>query len=429
MPERTVLYVSHNHPTLHPGGAEAYALELYERVRETEEWNPLFVARIGPNVAQNRTARPGTPFGAVNDDPNQYLVFTETEHFDFFRMTSTDKALYTRHFTSFLEAHQPDVVHFQHTQFIGVELISLVRRVLPEAAIVYTLHEFLPICHNNGQLVRRMSGDLCTESSPRRCHECFPEIPAQEFFLRKRFIQTHFDEVDMFTAPSRFLRDRYIDWGIEPERIVFEDYGRRSRPALPEPSAQQMPKRLGFFGQISHFKGVNVLLRAMRILKEEDVDAHLWLHGANLELQPEEFQEEFNRLFEAVEDYVTFAGRYEHTELPRLMQDLDWVIVPSVWWENSPLVIQEAFMYGRPVICSDIGGMAEKVEHGVSGLNYRAGDPRALARALKEAVTDPRLARRLRSGIPPVFDMEEHVDNLSRLYLELIAERKAEVLV
>jgi glycosyltransferase involved in cell wall biosynthesis len=429
MPERTVLYISHNHPTLHPGGAEAYALELYGRMRESEEWNPLFVARIGPNVAQNRTARPGTPFGGVNEDPNQYLVFTETEHFDFFRMTSTDKALYTRHFTSFLEAHRPDVVHFQHTQFIGVELISLVRRVLPEAAIVYTLHEFLPICHNNGQLVRTMSGDRCTESSPRRCHECFPQIAPQEFFLRKRFIQTHFDEVDLFTAPSQFLRDRYVDWGIAPERIVFEDYGRRRRPPPRDGSTQRLPNKVGFFGQISQFKGANVLLRAMRILAEEGVDAHCWLHGANVELQPEPFQQEFNKLLGETEDCVTFAGRYDHDDLPRLMQDLDWVVVPSIWWENSPLVIQEAFMHGRPVICSDVGGMAEKVDHGVDGLHFRAGDPRSLADTLKVAVTDPALARRLRNGITPIFDMEEHVQNLTRIYDDLTARRRTEVLV
>ena len=55
-------------------------------------------------------------------------------------------------------------MHFQHTQFIGLELISLVRKLLPETAIVYTLHEFLPICHNNGQLVRCL---LYTSPSPR----------------------------------------------------------------------------------------------------------------------------------------------------------------------------------------------------------------------------------------------------------------------
>jgi glycosyltransferase involved in cell wall biosynthesis len=427
MSKRTVLYVSHNHPTLHPGGAEAYALELYERMRATEGWSPLFLARIGPNVAHARTARPGTPFSGVGDDPGQSFVFTETEHFDFFHMTSRDKSLYTRHLTAYLEAHRPDVVHFQHTQFIGVELISLVRRLLPQAAILYTLHEFLPICHRNGQLVRARSGERCTEASPRRCHECFPEIAPQEFFLRKRFIQTHFAEVDLFLAPSRFLLERYVDWGIPRERIRFEDYGRARRAPLPAPPASRMPNRLGFFGQLSHFKGVNVLLKAMRILGEDDVDAHCWVHGANVELQPEPFQEEFHGLLADTEGRVTFAGRYEHDELARLMEGLDWIVVPSIWWENSPLVIQEAFLHGRPVICSDIGGMAEKVEHGVNGLHFRAGDPRSLAETLRRAVADPRLAQRMRAGIRPIFDMEEHVANVTALYDELTARRAMEV--
>jgi glycosyltransferase involved in cell wall biosynthesis len=429
MSKRTVLYVSHNHPALHPGGAEAYALELYERMRESEEWDPLFLARIGPNVAQQRAARPGTPFAQVNDDPGQSFVFTETEHFDFFHMTSTDKSLYTRHLTAYLTTHRPDVVHFQHTQFIGVEMLSLVRRLLPDAAIVYTLHEFLPICHNDGQLVRTRSGERCTESSPRRCNECFPHIAPQEFFLRKRFVQTHFDAVDTFLAPSRQLMERYVEWGIPRERIRFEDYGRRRRATAPATSERPggAPNRIGFFGQLSHYKGVTVLLEAMRILGEAGIDAHCWLHGANVELQSEEFQQKFRELLDQTRDTVTFAGRYEHAQLPRLMEQLDWVVVPSVWWENSPLVIQEAFMHGRPVICSDIGGMAEKVRDGVDGLHFRAGDPQSLAAALSRAVRNPALATRLRAGIQPVFDMEDHVSNLTTLYDDLLAQRAMEV--
>jgi glycosyltransferase involved in cell wall biosynthesis len=427
MSPRTVLYVSHNHPVLHPGGAEAYALELYERMRESDEWDPLFLARIGPNVAQQRAARPGTPFAQVGDDPGQSFVFTETEHFDFFHMTSRDKSLYTRHLTAYLQAHRPDVVHFQHTQFIGVDVLSLVRRVLPGAAIVYTLHEFLPICHNDGQLVRRRSGERCTEASPRRCHECFPEIAPQEFFLRKRFIQTHFDAVDLFLAPSRHLLERYVDWGIPRERIRFEDYGRRPRAPLPARSEDGAPNRIGFFGQLSHYKGVAVLLEAMRILTDAGVDAHCWLHGANVELQGEEFQARFHALLDATREHVTFAGRYEHAQLPRLMEQLDWVVVPSIWWENSPLVIQEAFMHGRPVICSDVGGMAEKVRDGVDGLHFRAGDPHSLAATLSRAVRSPQLARRLREGIQPIFDMEDHVASITTLYDDLLARRAMEV--
>lgn len=418
-----VLYVAHNHPTLHPGGAEAYALELYEAMRERPDVEPLLLARIGSNVARQRVAHPGTPFSSVNDDPNQYFVFTETDHFDFFTLTSRDKSLYSRHLTDFLLAQRPDVVHLQHTHFIGVDLLSQIRRVLPEAAIVYTLHEFLPICHRDGQMVRTFGNELCEEASPRRCHECFPQISEQSFFLRERFVKGQMENVDRFIAPSAQLMDKYLGWGIEPERIEVEEYGRRS-PAQRAPAPQsKAPTNIGFFGQLSYFKGGKVMLEAMSML-EEGVEAHLWLHGANLELQSQEFQEEFARLHEPLHGRVTFRGPYRHAELPKLMADLHWVLVPSIWWENSPLVIQEAFFHGRPVICSDVGGMAEKVRDGVDGMHFRVGDAHSLARTIESAARNPRLWRSLRDGIREPHAMDRHVDHLLETYEKLLTERK-----
>lgn len=418
MSRKRILYVLHNHPSVIPGGAEAYALELYEAMRASDEFEPLLVARIGSTVAVRRSPHPGAPFSAVNGDPNQYFAFTETEHFDFFYMTLRDKDFYSRHFAEFLEAYRPDVVHFQHTLFLGYDLISLVRQVLPNAPIVYTLHEYLPMCHHHGQLVRTTNGELCREASPRRCSECFPSISPQDFFLRERFIRSHLDHVDLFLAPSRFLLERYVDWGIPRDRIRFEDYGRF--PVIQaQPAVEERPRnRIGFFGQLSHFKGVAVLLEAMKLLEDEEPQAHLWLHGANLELQPQAFQNEFRELLDDVSN-VTLVGRYEHRELPRLMADLDWIVVPSRWWENSPLVIQEAFLHGRPVICSDVGGMAEKVRDHVDGLHFRVGDPRSLARTLLGALRTPGLWEELRSNIPAVYGMTEHVANLSKLYRSL----------
>jgi glycosyltransferase involved in cell wall biosynthesis len=421
-----VLYVAHNHPTLHPGGAEAYALELYEGMRETPGVEPLLLARIGSNVARQRVAHPGTPFSSVSDDPNQYFVFTETEHFDFFTLTSRDKALYTQHLANFLLAHRPDVVHLQHTHFIGVDLLSQIRRVLPEAKIVYTLHEFLPICHRDGQMVRTFSSELCGESSPRRCHECFPQITEQSFFLRERFVKGHFENVDAFLAPSAQLMDKYLRWGIEPERIQVEEYGRLA-PAIraPAPSQTKAPVNIGFFGQLSYFKGARVMLEAMALL-DDDVDAHLWLHGANLELQTQEFQDEFAALQESLRGRVTFRGSYDHAELPKLMADLHWVVVPSIWWENSPLVIQEAFFHRRPIICSDVGGMAEKVRDGVDGLHFRVGDAFSLAQTIESATANPKLWRSLRDGIREPYPMGTHIARLLDLY-EGIGDRSREV--
>jgi glycosyltransferase involved in cell wall biosynthesis len=421
-----VLYVSHNHPTLHPGGAEAYALELYEGMRETPGVEPVLLARIGSNVARRRVAHPGTPFSAVNDDPNQYFVFTETEHFDFFNLTSRDKSLYSQHLTRFLLAQRPDVVHLQHTHFIGIDMLSQIRRVLPEAKIVYTLHEFLPICHRDGQMVRTFNSELCGEASPRRCNECFPEISQQSFFLRERFVRGHFENVDLFLAPSAQLMEKYVRWGIEPERIEVEEYGRLAPPVrAPAPAQTKSPTNIGFFGQLSQFKGARVMMEAMSLL-DEDCDAHLWLHGANLELQTQEFQDEFAASHETVRDRVTFRGPYDHAELPKLMADLHWVLVPSIWWENSPLVIQEAFFHHRPIICSDVGGMAEKVRDGVDGIHFRVGDGFSLARTIETATTNPRLWRSLRDGIREPHPMDTHIAHLLDVY-ESAPDRDQEV--
>jgi len=425
MSDLRVLFVAHNHPTLHPGGAEAYALELYEAMRETEGIEPMMLARIGSNVARRRVSHPGTPFSSVNGDPGQQFVFTETEHFDFFTLTSRDKSLYSRHLTDYLLAHRPDVVHLQHTHFIGVDLVSQIRRVLPDAAIVYTLHEFLPICHRDGQMVRTSGDELCGEASPRRCNECFPELSPQAFFLRERFVKGHFANVDRFLAPSAQLMEKYVTWGIEEERIEVEEYGRRApERRAGNPSQMRTPTNIGFFGQLSRFKGAEVMLDAMAML-EPEVDAHLWLHGANLELQSQEFQDDFAARTRDLRGRVSFRGSYDHAELPRLMEDLHWVLIPSIWWENSPLVIQEAFFHGRPIICSDIGGMAEKVNDGVDGIHFRAGDAVSLARTIERATKNARLWQKLRDGVSEPYAMDAHVTRLLELYEETIEQRKA----
>ena len=428
MAKTKVLYVMHNHPAVYPGGAEAYAFEVYQALRESDEIEPLLVARIGSDPGMERRPHPGAPFSAVTpDDPNQFFLFTYRETYDWFRLTARDKRLYATHWTEFLRVHRPDVVHFQHVQHIGWDVVSQTRRVLPDVPIVFTLHEYLSICHRQGQMQRR-SGELCKHASPRRCNECFPDISPGQFFLRERFIKSHMRHVDMFLAPSQFLLERYVDWGIPRERIRFEEYGRLPQEPVPAPTPDQdrTRNRIGFFGQLNWYKGVDVLLNAMTLLDARGVDAHLSLHGANLELQPPEFQKEFMELLDATtraSNNVTLEGSYDHDDLPRLMAEIDWVVVPSRWWENSPLVIQEAFFHGKPVICSDIGGMAEKVTDGVNGLHFRVGNATSLAATLERAITAPGLWEDLRARVPAGYGMDEHVASLGDLYAELLEAR------
>jgi glycosyltransferase involved in cell wall biosynthesis len=112
-------------------------------------------------------------------------------------------------------------------------------------------------------------------------------------------------------------------------------------------------------------------------------------------------------------------GPYEAEELSQLMAGIDWVVMGSIWWENSPLVIQEAFKFGRPVICPDIGGMVEKVRHGKGGLNYRARDSASLADSIRKAIETPDLYEHLQNSLPEYSAVYRIAGDHVMLYAQL----------
>lgn len=418
-----VLYVCHNHPVNRPGGAEAYAAELYEAVREAGEFETLFVAKAGPPVSTMDARHAGTRFALLGEDPQVYFMYTDRGEIDMILGTAHEKRIYTEDWRTFLEIHQPDIVHFQHTLFLGYDMVRETRNVLPDVPIIYTLHEFLPICHHSGQMVKKVSLDLCDRASPRRCHECFPHISEDMFFLRERYIKSALESVDLFIAPSHQLRERYIDWGLPEEKILFEDYGRLAVEPFADPPDAGRRRRIGYFGQITQYKGVDVLLEAMKILQAEDFNVELWLCGANLRFQAPAFREKVKGLLDETSDVVRFLGSYQYSQQAALMAAVDWVVVPSLWWENSPLVIQEALMYGRPIITSNIGSMAEKVRDGVQGLHFIVRDPYSLADVIRRAVSDPALWDSLRGQINGAHPMDAHLRLISDTYRQLLASK------
>jgi glycosyltransferase involved in cell wall biosynthesis len=387
-------------------------------MRKRDGLEPIFLARIG--ITPATPDRPETVFGTF-DAEDEYWVFADSADFDTLNQRQKEKSLLTAHFRDFLLEHRPDIVHVQHTLYVGVDLLREIRNTLPGAGIVYTLHEYYPICHRGGLMVRTVNNEeLCDHDSPRRCHECYPGVSPSEFFMRKRFIQSHLALVDRFLAPSRFLLERFVAWGIPREKIRFSDYGRIA-PARVEPDERDTRNTIGFFGQLNFHKGVLVLLEAMKVLATKANGAaapRLRLHGANLEWQPPGFQKRFEELIKLPN--VTFGGPYSEVELPDLMAEIDWVVVPSLWWENSPLVIQEAFQHGKPVICSGIGAMKEKVTDGVNGLHFRRGDPESLAVTIRRAASSPELWAELRAGIPAVRSIDDDVGSLIATYREII---------
>ena len=262
---------------------------------------------------------------------------------------------------------------------------------------------------------------LCSRSSPDECRQCFPQHSSEDFWLRRQFFMRHFDLVDGFISPSEFLRSRYVAWGIEPDRITVIENGQDPLEPL-EPrvlSTGERRNRFGFFGQITPFKGLHVLLEALtRLSADERSEILLEVHGANLELQAEDYRERVAELRQPLieEGVVQWIGPYQPHELRKRMAGVDWVVVPSTWWENSPMVIQEAFLCGRPLLVSDIGGMAEKVRHGVDGLHVSAGSPLSWGRALLDAARADGKWDALREGVVTPLTH----DACARAHLQLI---------
>jgi glycosyltransferase involved in cell wall biosynthesis len=113
---------------------------------------------------------------------------------------------------------------------------------------------------------------------------------------------------------------------------------------------------------------------------------------------------------------AALGGRIERSAMPARLASIDLLVVPSLWFENSPLVILEARAARTPLLVSDLGGMAELVERGRSGEHFRVGDVDDLARALTELLTDPaRLARLSESSVRPP-SVDDHVGELEKRF-------------
>ncbi|MFZ2727426.1 MAG: glycosyltransferase, partial [Methylococcaceae bacterium] len=310
----------------------------------------------------------------------------------------------TTWFADLIKTIKPTIVHTHHYAHLGLEYLRIIKQIDPSIHIYITLHEYMAICLHDGQMIKKGDFKLCSRESFDECQRCFPEKTSEDFWLRKHIFQTYFKLADGFIAPSEFLRQRYIAWGLKPEQIIVIENGQADKPALAPRLLHEgeTRNRFAYFGQITQYKGLDIILEALQALpKEERKKIVLEVHGANLEYQPQAFKDKIENLRTKLikEGVVQWVGAYQPYEISDRMAGIDWVIVPSVWWENSPMVIQEAFIHGKPVICSNIGGMAEKVQHNIDGLHVPAGNVFAWQNTLRRVTQDELLWNTLHSNI------------------------------
>ncbi len=361
------------------------------------------------------------------------LSFNQTSAPDPFRW-EYDNPWIGHHLREFLSAYRPDVFHL-----IGGYLISArALKVAHELGIrtVVSLTDFWFLCPRISML--RSDGQLSTlPIEAGTCARCLAEEKRRYRWLgriapglvnrfwrsrkarvariqaRTDLLRQTLNRVDAIVSPSQFLRSIHIEAGIDAERIVFLRQGRDFPDLAPEMLTKTPSPvlRVGYVGQIIWRKGVHVLFEAARRMPHTPLTVRAYGDTAHFP----KYAARLRRLAEQ-DERLELAGVYRRGEVGRVLRDLDVIVVPSLWYENSPNAILEAFAHRTPVIASDLGGMAELVHDGENGLLFSPGDPDSLARQLHRLLEEPDLLSSLQAGIGAVKSVAQEMDELVAIY-------------
>jgi len=442
LPRMRILQVNHQFPPFTRQGSELHCWQLSGCLAGCDDVAVFHASE----VIRKKPAR------LERSSPDGYAVFHSIDGGHYARRANWPNPVLRRHFQSALDEWRPDIVHFHNYVSLGDDLPTMAKTA--GAAVVYTLHDYGLICPNH--LLLRTDGRLCGKSHgdffegccpvelrvtrnrmppPRRHLPALyrwrvyaaqqagsvtrgilkaalsipalfygaPETAAVEhkrdfFFEHTRRI---FKDVDLFICPSRFLMERFRACGLPAGKSKHIRYGIRTMQPNLRKDSNDGRIRFGFIGAFHAHKGLELLVQAFRGLESR---AQLRIHGSAF---GGPVAESFWRRIQAdAPPGLHFGGAYRNEDLERILSEIDVVVVPSLWYENAPFTIQEAFRCGLPVITANAGGMAEHVRDRIDGLHFRIGDADDLRRCMLSVIEDPALLHSLRRHSPELPSLE-----------------------
>lgn len=442
-----IALVAHGLPPHERTGVENYVAALARELARSGHRVAVFAPRRGldaPHLALRNERRDGydVTWLALGEAPRDTRERSETPG-------AADA------FATFLEREQPEVVHFHHLAKLGFGLIDVA--AARGIATLLTAHDFHAVCHRatllrpdlemcstvgDSDLCARCDGALAMldtraelsdyqmgagpEQLDAAARRGLAEVLAREAPPATRELRRELDrarqrslaKLDWILAPSRCVRQRLIEGGIAAEKIELAPCGvdGRALGALEPPRGAPEIVRFGFLGGLSKHKGLHVLLDAWSQL---DAPAELSIHGDSTDRAYVAAMEA-----RAGELGVAWRGAFEQRDLPHVLAELDVVVVPSIWLENAPFVIREAFAARRPVIASRTEALAESVRDGVDGQLFELGDARDLARVLRRCATERELIEKWSRAIVEPMDIAEDARRSVGRYDRLRAARR-----
>jgi glycosyltransferase involved in cell wall biosynthesis/MoaA/NifB/PqqE/SkfB family radical SAM enzyme len=431
-----ILQVIHGYPMRYNAGSEVYTQTLSQGLAARHEVH-VFTREEDP-FAPDAHLR----VGHDPDDPRITLhIVNNPRNKDRYRVAEIDQR-----FAEVLETIKPDIVHIGHLNHLSTSLV--VEAAAREIPIVYTLHDYWVMCPR-GQFMQMHPEDpsnlwpACDGQEDRKCAErCYARYFSGDegeraedvgywtnwVNRRMKHIREMAELVDLFVAPARYLRDRYRDeFGLPEAKLLYLDYGFDRARLVGRQRTPGEPFTFGYIGTHIPAKGIHQLIDAFGRLKG---NARLRIWGRPRGQDTAALRALAAALPGDAATRVEWLREYRNTEIVRDVFDhVDAIVVPSVWVENSPLVIHEAQQVRVPVITADAGGMGEYVRHEVNGLLFGHRDVAGLAQQMQRFVDDPALAHRLGargyidSATGDIPGVEDHVAQHEELYTALLRRR------
>ena len=426
-----ILKIIHGYPPQYNAGSEVYSqsicteLSKYHKVsvftREENPYIPCF------SIREEK----------INENLTLYLV-NHPQGKDSYKHQKMDNV-----FTSLLENLQPDIAHIGHLNHLSTGLVDVLNQF--KIPIIYTLHDFWLMCPR-GQFLTRSIGEVKdnfqrgTHQDDRKCAiKCYKvyfsgvedneleDIKQWETWIHQRMkeIKKIVSKIDLFIAPSKYLKNRFEeDFYIPKEKIIYLDYGFPTKYLLPtQKITTNDPYTFGYIGTHIPAKGVNLLIEAFKKIEQPAI---LKIFGRD----NGQSTKALRNMASSSKNRIDFLGEYMNQNLANdVFSKVDCIVVPSIWGENSPLVIHEAQACKIPVITADFGGMKEYVAHNVNGLLFKHRDINSLVEQLNFAISNPKKMKELgkigylysKNGTIP--DIENHCKKLESIYKSLMQEK------
>jgi glycosyltransferase involved in cell wall biosynthesis/MoaA/NifB/PqqE/SkfB family radical SAM enzyme len=429
-----ILKIIHGYPPRYNAGSEVYSQTLCQGLADRHEVH-VFTRQ-------------------ENNFESDYHLHTEIDPLDsrillhVINMPKTRNQTRYRHeeidrrFAGLLSRIQPDIVHVGHLNHLSTSIVDVAAK--KDIPIVYTLHDYWLMCPR-GQFIQRNSEipwQLCDGQDDAKCaKQCFKgffsgalEEADQDLSYWTAWVGNRMDHirkisplVDRFITPSQYLLKRYRDeFGLEENKLVYMDYGFDTERLKGRIRREGEPFVFGYIGTHIPAKGIQDLVQAFSHL-EQDCKLRIW--GRPRE-ETENLKSIISTFSKSAQGRIEWMSEYRNQEIIKdVFNHVDAIVVPSIWVENSPLVIHEAQQARVPVITADIGGMSEYVHHEVNGLLFAHRDAISLAQQMERLVKDPKWAIKLgnrgylQSKDGNIPEIKDHINNIESLYHEILEDK------